>query len=65
ETYGEWALVTGASSGIGEVFSRKLAATGMNIVLVARRKDRLDKLASELSESYKVKTRVLQADLSD
>ena len=52
ETYGDWALITGASSGIGEVFSRKLAAAGMNVVLVARRKERLDKIAKELSDEH-------------
>jgi short-subunit dehydrogenase len=64
-TYGDWALVTGASSGIGEVFSRQLAAAGMNVVLVARRKERLDKLASELADSCKIQTRVVCADLSN
>lgn len=64
-TYGDWALVTGASSGIGEVFSRQLAAAGMNVVLVARRKERLEKLANELSTSFNIETRVVCADLSD
>jgi short-subunit dehydrogenase len=63
--YGEWALVTGASSGIGEVFSRRLAAAGMNVVLVARRKERLEALANELSTSFNIETRVVCADLSD
>jgi uncharacterized protein len=63
--YGDWALVTGASSGIGEIFSRKLAAAGMNVVLIARRKERLEKLANELSEKHNIETRVVCADLSD
>ena len=63
--YGDWALVTGASSGIGEIFSTKLAAAGLNVVLVARRKDRLDQLAAKLKESHHVETRVIMADLSD
>lgn len=54
------ALVTGASSGIGEVFARKLSAKGYRLILVARRKDRLTALAEELHNCE-----VIQADLSD
>jgi uncharacterized protein len=59
------ALVTGASSGIGEAFARKLAHQGWNLVLVARRKERLTSLAEELSTSFNIHARVLCADLSD
>jgi short-subunit dehydrogenase len=65
DTYGEWALITGASSGIGEAISRKIASTGMNVVLVARRQERLEQLSKELIDSYGIKTRVICADLSD
>lgn len=65
QAYGDWALITGASSGLGEVFSRKIAAAGMNVVLVARRKERLDKLAKQLSDQHNTQTRVVCADLAD
>ena len=59
------ALVTGASSGIGETFVRKLAARGTNVVLVARRAERLEELAEEVTKEHGVTAEVLAADLSD
>ncbi len=64
ERYGPWALVTGASSGIGAEFSLRLAQKGLNLILVARRKQRLDDLARQLEEKNKVQVRVVPADLS-
>jgi short-subunit dehydrogenase len=61
--FGEWALVTGASSGIGASFARQIAADGMKVVLVARREDRLATLASEIEREFEVETRVVLADL--
>jgi uncharacterized protein len=61
---GKWALITGASSGIGEAFAQELAQKGANLVLVARRKDRLMTLANELSQKYSIKTDVISFDLA-
>ncbi len=64
EKYGDWALVTGASAGIGLEFARAIAREGVSIVLTARREDRLTALAVEFREKYKVETRVVAADLA-
>jgi short-subunit dehydrogenase len=64
ERYGDWALVTGASAGIGSAFARALARDGISLVLTARRGDRLATLAQELEKAYQVQTRVVALDLS-
>ena len=64
EKYGPWALVTGASSGIGLGFSRALAARGLNLVLIARRLSLLETLAESLRRDHRVDVRPVQCDLS-
>jgi short-subunit dehydrogenase len=61
--YGPWAVVTGASSGIGEALARDLAARGLSLVLVARRVERLEALSSSLRASRGVDALVVELDL--
>lgn len=61
----KWALITGASSGIGEAFAQALARRGCNLVLTARRLDRLQSLAEALAAESSIKTLCVQADLAD
>ncbi len=64
ERYGPWALVAGASAGLGAEYATQLAARGLNVVLVARRAEQLESLAAKLQAEYSVQTRVLPLDLS-
>jgi uncharacterized protein len=64
EKYGPWAMVTGASSGLGVEFAHQLAKKGLHVVLVARRKDQMQALADTLQQTYGVQTRVVPLDLA-
>lgn len=64
DRYGEWALVTGASAGIGAAFARAFAREGVAPVLVARRGERLEELAAEIEKDESVSARVVVADLA-
>lgn len=63
--FGPWALVTGASSGIGVEFARRIAASGINVVLVARREAVLNEVAQHIAKDFGVQCRAFAMDLSD
>ncbi|MFO0762423.1 MAG: SDR family NAD(P)-dependent oxidoreductase [Byssovorax sp.] len=64
DRYGPWALVAGASQGLGAEFSRKLAARGLNLLLVARGAPALDGLAAEIRAAHPVEVRTAAIDLA-
>ncbi|MGA1873673.1 MAG: SDR family NAD(P)-dependent oxidoreductase [Thermoplasmatota archaeon] len=64
DRYGPWALITGASSGIGREFAYQLAEKGLDIVLVARREDKLREIAEHIGSGFGRRTRVVPLDLS-
>jgi uncharacterized protein len=61
---GQWTLITGASSGLGEEFARQLAARKSNLILTARSHTKLESLARELREKHAIKTEVVPLDLA-
>jgi short-subunit dehydrogenase len=65
DRYGAWAVVAGASEGLGAAFAEALAQRGLGVVLVARRPDVLESLASSLREKYGVGVRAAPCDLAD
>lgn len=65
DNYGPWALVTGASSGIGQGFAEELASCGVNLLMTARRQDRLEKLGARLRAANAIEVECIVADLAD
>ncbi len=63
--YGPWALITGASTGIGKAISEQVAQQGLNIVAVARNQDNLNALQQDLQTQYGIEVKTISADLSD
>ncbi|OBG96634.1 short-chain dehydrogenase [Mycobacterium sp. E3251] len=63
--YGPWALVAGASDGVGAAFARALAERGINVVLIARRQALLDEVAAEIERETAASTRALAIDLAE
>lgn len=61
---GKWAVVTGATDGIGKAFAERFAKMGINVVLVSRSVDKLEKAAEEIENKHKVETKIIQADFT-
>ena len=64
QKYGEWAVITGASDGIGKEFAKSLSKLGFNLVLIARRKEKLEELAKSITNEYQTQCLVIASDLN-
>ncbi|XP_063305526.1 very-long-chain 3-oxoacyl-CoA reductase-B-like [Pelobates fuscus] len=62
--YGRWAVVTGASDGIGKSYARELAKRGLDVVLISRTLEKLKNVASEIEQKYGRKTKIIQTDFT-
>ncbi|XP_074855056.1 very-long-chain 3-oxoacyl-CoA reductase [Carettochelys insculpta] len=62
---GPWAVVTGATDGIGKAYAEELAKHGMNVVLISRSQEKLQYVASEIKEKFKVDTKIIVADFGE
>ncbi|VDP50560.1 unnamed protein product [Schistosoma margrebowiei] len=61
---GEWAIVTGATDGIGKVYAEELANDGLKIMLISRNEEKLLNVANEIERNYHVETRIVTADFT-
>lgn len=64
EKYGQWGIILGATEGVGKAFAEKIAAGGMNVVLVGRRQEKLHELGEAIALEYGVEYKVVRADFS-
>lgn len=64
-TQGKWALITGATSGIGKAYAEQFAKKGLDIVLVSRSLTKLEEVAAEIKQRYNVEVRIVEADLTE
>lgn len=64
-TQGRWAVVTGATDGLGKAFAKAFAKKGLDIVLISRSMSKLKDVAAEIEREYRVETRVIEADLTE
>ncbi|KAF5297826.1 hypothetical protein FQR65_LT09897 [Abscondita terminalis] len=62
---GKWAVVTGASDGLGKAYCELLAEKGLNVVLISRSQDKLENVASEIESAYKVETKIIPVDFTE
>ncbi|XP_034405475.1 very-long-chain 3-oxoacyl-CoA reductase [Cyclopterus lumpus] len=65
KTFGQWAVVTGATAGIGKAYACELAQRGMDVVLVSRSDDKLQMIAKEIEDQYGRMTRTIRVDFTD
>lgn len=64
-TQGRWAVVTGATDGLGKAFAKAFAKQGLDVVLISRSMSKLKEAAAEIEQEYRVETRIIEADLTE
>jgi len=63
ENFGPWAIIAGASEGLGAAYAEEIARKGLNVILIARRKEKLEELAKSISKTFNVEVETIQLDL--